>query len=299
MSLGATTSAPARRVRPRWAPAPRGSGRCAPRRRRRRQYPCEVYSHRQTSVISTSSGKRARRPDARCTIPSSSHAPVACSSFSFGITERDHRLHAEPGRAPRLHPDVRRRCGGTCRGAPRPSDSGATKRGITNWSSESRVSRTRPRRGPCGGSGEAWCRIRAHDRRVRRRSIRRQARAVPRVAAYIRPQARGRPPRPGHRRARGRARRAPRRTPSGAPRGEQRQRDEDPREAVISPPASRPKITSSGWRRSVAPSPSGRRRAPPAAGCRGRGAPPKAPTADAARARTTPADAPSHGPSTE
>ena len=51
------------------------------------QCPCDVYSHRHTSAISTklSSARFAlNRRNPCCTMPASSHAPVAASSFSAG-----------------------------------------------------------------------------------------------------------------------------------------------------------------------------------------------------------------------
>ena len=70
--------------------------------RRTPQWPCEVYSQRQTSVRSSSSGKRARSARSACwTIPSSIQAPEPSSSFSSGMPKRMHRLHAEAARAPR------------------------------------------------------------------------------------------------------------------------------------------------------------------------------------------------------
>src|SRR5438094_311491 len=87
MSLGQTVSAPA----PAWLTAVRASSSreaslsiSSPRRTP--QWPCDVYSQRQTSVASTSSGKPARSSrSARWTIPSSSYAPEPPSSFSSGI----------------------------------------------------------------------------------------------------------------------------------------------------------------------------------------------------------------------
>ena len=56
MSLGATMSAPARRATAPRARAARASRRCPPRRSRSTpQWPWSVYSHMQTSVITTSS----------------------------------------------------------------------------------------------------------------------------------------------------------------------------------------------------------------------------------------------------
>ena len=149
MSLGATTSAPAST----WLTAVRASS-----SRLRSfatspsttipQWPCEVYSQRQTSVVSTSSGKRGRSARSACwTIPSSSQAPVASSSFSAGIPNSitARTPLAASASTSRTSPSTSKRAiPGRSSFA---SGSGATKYGITNWSSESRVSRTSPRSG--------------------------------------------------------------------------------------------------------------------------------------------------------
>src|SRR6266853_222445 len=147
MSLGATMSAPASTcetaVR---ASSSRLWSLCTSPSTSTPQCPCDVYSQRQTSVMSTSSGKRGRSTrSARCTIPSSSQAPVACSSFSSGSPKRitawtPSRTRSSTSRT--TSSTVYRAIPGSslCR-----SDSGATKSGITNWSRLSRVSRTRAR----------------------------------------------------------------------------------------------------------------------------------------------------------
>ena len=112
------------------------------------QWPCDVYSQRQTSVSRTSSGKRGRSArSAIWTMPSSSHAPVASSSFTSGtpksITART-PLPASPSTSCSSPVMSKRAIPGSSSFA---SGSGATKSGMTNWSSESRVSRTSPRSG--------------------------------------------------------------------------------------------------------------------------------------------------------
>src|SRR3954452_13149286 len=147
MSLGATMSAPASA----WLTAVRAS---SSRLRSLStspstttpQWPCDVYSQRQTSVRRTSSGKNRRSSRSPFwTIPPSSHAPVASSSFSHGIPKSITALTPEeasrstscgsPWRSKRAIP-------GSSSFA---SGSGATKSGMTNWSSERPVSRTSPR----------------------------------------------------------------------------------------------------------------------------------------------------------
>ena len=98
MSLGQTTSAPASTCETavRAISSSDASLSTSPSRPTTPQWPCEVYSHRHTSVISSSSGKRGRNArSACCTIPSSIHAPEPSSSFDSGQPEEDHRRHAE------------------------------------------------------------------------------------------------------------------------------------------------------------------------------------------------------------
>src|SRR2546423_2607320 len=147
MSLGATTSAPASA----WLTAVRAS---SSRLRSLStspstttpQWPWDVYSHRQTSVSRTNSGKRGRSARNACwTIPSSSQAPVASSSFSAGTPKSSKArtpLEASVSTS-RSSPSTSKRA--IAGSASLESGSGATKSGITNWSSESRVSRTSPR----------------------------------------------------------------------------------------------------------------------------------------------------------
>src|SRR5438876_1016477 len=148
MSLGATTSAPAST----WLTAVRTSSSSdsslsTSPSRTTPQWPCDVYSHRQTSVRSTSSGKRGRRSrSARWTMPSSSQAPEASSSFDSGMPKR--MTARTPASA--ISSTSRRRVSSEWR--PRAgsssfaSGSGATKSGMTKSSRCRRVSRTRPRR---------------------------------------------------------------------------------------------------------------------------------------------------------
>ena len=73
----------------------------------------------------------------------------------LGDPEEDHRLDAERGRAPRPRARRRRRVKRDMPGSSLVRErSGATKSGITNWSSASRVSRTRPRSGRAAEAAE-------------------------------------------------------------------------------------------------------------------------------------------------
>ena len=88
MSLGATASAPAAA----WEIAVLASSSSVmslstwPSSRTTPQWPCEVYSHRHTSVITTSSGRASLMArTASWTTPSSSNAPEACSSLCDGM----------------------------------------------------------------------------------------------------------------------------------------------------------------------------------------------------------------------
>ena len=110
------------------------------------QWPCEVYSHRQTSVIRRSSGWRARRArSASWTMPSSSYAPEPSSSFSSGMpnsrTARTPSVTSASVSAVRSSTPKRPIAGRSGFA----SDSGPTKSGMTKSSRSSRVSRTRPR----------------------------------------------------------------------------------------------------------------------------------------------------------
>src|SRR5919201_2044019 len=147
MSLGATTSAPAST----WLTAVRASSSSVASLStsspsRTLQWPCDVYSHMQTSVTRTRSGKRARSARrARWTMPSSSYAPDPSSSFSSGIPKT---ITAATPSAPSsstspttLSTEWRPRPGSSGLGRA----SGPMKSGITKSSRWSRVSRTRPR----------------------------------------------------------------------------------------------------------------------------------------------------------
>ena len=148
MSLGQTASAPASA----WLTAVRASSSSvaslstsspssAP------QWPCEVYSQRQTSVISTSPGEASRSArSACCTTPSSSHAPDPSSSFSSGIPNR--RTARTPSRSSSWASAARPST--ACRPSAGKSGLGSvvgpTKSGKTKSSRSSRVSRTSARR---------------------------------------------------------------------------------------------------------------------------------------------------------
>ena len=139
-----------RRARRPCGRAARARRRCRPRRRRRTpQWPCAVYSHRQTSVSRSSSGNRGRSArSARCTIPSSIQAPDPSSSLLSGIPNRITAF--TPDRSSSSHSrttpsTVCRDIAGSCSLA---SASGATKSGITRSSAESVVSRTSSRSAP-------------------------------------------------------------------------------------------------------------------------------------------------------
>ena len=98
MSLGATTSAPASTcdTAVRASTSSDGSFAISPSTRIP-QWPCDVYSQRHTSVISTSSGKRGRSArSARCTIPFSVPRAGRLVVLLLRDPEEDHRLHAEP-----------------------------------------------------------------------------------------------------------------------------------------------------------------------------------------------------------
>src|SRR5918996_2492443 len=150
MSLGATASAPASA----WLTAVRArssrvtSFRISPPSTTP-QWPCDVYSQRQTSVRSTSPGTRSRSDrKARWTMPSSSYAPEAASSFSSGMPKS--RTAGTPSRCASSASSQRRSTerwampGRPSSGRSTPSP-GQTKSGSTKSSSESRVSRASER----------------------------------------------------------------------------------------------------------------------------------------------------------
>ncbi len=154
MSEGATTSAPARA----WLTAVRASSSteaslstvCSPFSTP--QWPWSVYSHRHTSVTTSSSGTAALSARTHsCTTPSSAHAEEPCASFSAGIPNNS--TAASPSRAASRAAstaaaiDRRSRPGsaaGESRGAG-PLGRSSTNNGSTNCPARSSVSRTRPR----------------------------------------------------------------------------------------------------------------------------------------------------------
>jgi hypothetical protein len=88
MSLGAIASAPAAACEMAVFPSSSSvmSLSTAPSDRTTPQWPCDMYSHRQTSVMTTSSGSASLIARvASCTTPSSSYAPEACSSLCAGM----------------------------------------------------------------------------------------------------------------------------------------------------------------------------------------------------------------------
>src|SRR6185437_6743298 len=150
MSLGQTTSAPASTCETavRASSSSEASLSTSPPRSTP-QWPCAVYSQRQTSVSSSSSGNRGRRARSACwTMPSAIHAPEPSSSFSSGIPNRITDL------TPSLNSSSHSRTAPSTVWRVIPgrssfgSASGATKRGITRSSSEKVVSRTRSRSAP-------------------------------------------------------------------------------------------------------------------------------------------------------
>ena len=157
MSLGQTTSAPAstcetavRASSSSVASLSTSSSRSTP------QWPCDVYSHRQTSVSSSSSGKRgaqlAQRALHDAVVVPRARALVV---LLLGDAEEDHRLHAERARAPRPRARRRRReKRPTCRQQLVPLPSRARRRAAcTKWSRSSRVSRTSvAKRRRCGAA---------------------------------------------------------------------------------------------------------------------------------------------------
>src|SRR5438874_451874 len=154
MSLGATMSAPAlaceiavlasssRLMSLSTSP----SGRTTP------QWPCDVYSHRHTSVMTTSSGCASLiARTASCTTPSSSYAPDPCSSFSAGMpksrTDGMPSACATPASSTACEIE-RRSTPGIASIGVRLSVPSSTNRGRTRCAGVSSVSRTIPRRRP-------------------------------------------------------------------------------------------------------------------------------------------------------
>ena len=157
MSLGATTSAPARActsaISASTSMVASLSTSCSPSRRVRRmpQCPWSVYSSTHTSVITTRSGRRALHLG-----HGARHRAVgieaarAARVFRLGEAEQDDRADARDGSPPWPRPAR------PSRGAARPrassrwgtgeSMAALKKRGQTNWRGVSVVSRTRARR---------------------------------------------------------------------------------------------------------------------------------------------------------
>ena len=151
MSDGATRSAPARA----WLTAVRASSSTlaslstAPSSRSTPQWPWSVYSHRHTSVITSSSGCACLiAAVASCTTPSSSHAPEPCSSFSAGtpnsITAAMPSAAASRASSTAAATDRRSTPGIVAIGS-RAVPASATNIGSTRRSAVSSVSRTSPR----------------------------------------------------------------------------------------------------------------------------------------------------------
>ena len=152
MSEGATTSAPAsacetatRASRPTVASLSTSPPSTRP------QWPCEVYSHRQTSVATSMSGvSRLIARTAACTGASGSSAALPASSLSSGRGRPNSRTDRTPSPAAAAVSATARSTDnwntpgidGTSRRTPPPAQ---TNRGRTSASAERRVSRTRPR----------------------------------------------------------------------------------------------------------------------------------------------------------
>ena len=120
MSLGATASAPASA----WETAVRASSSSVwslsttPSSRSTPQWPCDVYSHRQRSVMTNRSGCAALIARvASWMTPSSSHAPEPSSSLARGQAEQQHGRDAERVRDRRPPRRRRRSRGGRCPGS--------------------------------------------------------------------------------------------------------------------------------------------------------------------------------------
>ena len=109
MSLGATASAPAST----WLTAVRASSSSVSsfvhlaRRASTPQWPCDVYSQRQTSVTSTSSGCSAReRPERLLDDPVLDPRARALVVLLLGDSEEEHGLDAERGKLAGLRDEV-------------------------------------------------------------------------------------------------------------------------------------------------------------------------------------------------
>src|SRR5579875_2317275 len=154
MSDGATTSAPARA----WLTAVRASSSteaslsivcAAPSATSTPQWPWSVYSQRQTSVTTSSSGTACLMArTASCTTPSSSQAEEPCSSFSRGSPKSSTAAmpSAAASRASSTAPaSGTRSTPGMLAIDSRRSTPSATNSGSTSWPARRSVSRTSPR----------------------------------------------------------------------------------------------------------------------------------------------------------
>ena len=145
-TIGATMSCPPRRATPRRAQSARRCGSsCTSPSTITPQWPCDVYWQRQTSVMSGARGRRPERTERELDDPVVLLRLGRRLVLLRGDPEQDHGLDAEPdGQS-----TSRTSSSTVWRAMPRrssfPSDSGATKSGITNWSRLRRVSRTRAR----------------------------------------------------------------------------------------------------------------------------------------------------------
>ena len=114
------------------------------------QCPCDMYSHKQTSPMIVSLGtSRLIARAARCTMPSSAHAPVATSSFFSGspnkiMPPKPKRLSFSRFFHHLIHRKVKYPRHGASTSLRTPSP-GHTNNGYTKFSGASRVSRTSDR----------------------------------------------------------------------------------------------------------------------------------------------------------
>ncbi len=300
MSLGATTSAPASTCETavRASSSSDASLSTSPSRSTP-QWPCAVYSQRQTSVISSSSGKRGRSARSACwTIPSSIQAPEPSSSFSSGMPNRITALtpartssshsRTTPStvcRAQRGQALVRERLG---RDEERHARGRRARPSSRARGRAARPVRRRRRSRVAGNVLIRAKRVRAPvERSTAARSAIGSARSTGSTSTGIRPP-------PGHGSSTIRS-----------AKNSQVARPTASSGSAIRRPAARTTRRRRAGRRSRAagagaarsPSPSGRRRGPRPGGCRGRGARPRAPRTGGRRARRANGGiAPSHGP---
>ena len=150
MSLGATASAPASacEIAVRASSSTVMSLSTSPSRTNP-QWPCDVYSQRHTSVITTRSGWASLSArTAICTMPSSSYAPEPASSLSAGIPKRSTAPIPEAwiSVASATSSEIEKRSiPGIDSTGSRTSEPETTKSGWTRCAGESSVSRTRSR----------------------------------------------------------------------------------------------------------------------------------------------------------